>query len=219
MRAEKRDLLPVAITGGEGPSGCVAALTLDGTWVRPGPIAASTLYSSESPFSYGRLTSLVSKPCQADDARAEDHELLNSPCLGPVLSAETRMALYRRVEVNSVYQSLDGYHSLALIRPKLEKVYVRRSFKGVRYVRAVFCDGAGDNFDWIVMDLGFLRRVEPLDDGGVSSRLDAETERLQASSLWFALGLTNVDDRFPGRFGGCHPLVVGVHAEIEEIVE
>ncbi|MFD7424404.1 hypothetical protein ACFV6M_28730 [Streptomyces californicus] len=78
----------------------------------------------------------------------------------------------------------------------------QRSTGGRTFLRLEFTDNTGERFDWIVRD------VRLLDAGPGEIALPVGPE---APLLYAAVGLTHPNHRFPGRFRGCHPLVVGLH--------
>jgi hypothetical protein len=136
----------------------------------------------------------------------------------PRITARTRCgeaeALLERRLDRDVEAAFAGTRSLGIVAAVVERVYVRRSTGGRRFVRVAFSDAARQQYDWIVPELRFRRVVEPHVSGDELSADAAERLRcaLRAGRTYLCIALTKPNDRFPGRFGGCHPLVVGVHS-------
>jgi hypothetical protein len=89
----------------------------------------------------------------------------------------------------------------------VREVYLRRSTGGRIFVRCRFADGSGAGYDWIVPEIAFAARAREL----IHSGRPGTGDLAGAEAVYLALGLTKPNGRLPGRFGGCHPLVVGVH--------
>lgn len=216
MTALRTRFLPLAITRVDDQHGCVGALRQEGGWVRPEPTLLADVTSPASRYRYFHWTSAALAPSTVPDARPEDRDLVAgeaAPRLeDPLPEAERRDFLRRHLD-DDVAQALAGERSLGLVQVELDGFTVRRSTGGRFFLRAQFADASGERYDWIVPDLALVDRVRPdVLDGVLDPRreqaLNALFRRLE---IYFALGLTKPNDRFPGRFRGCHPLVVGVH--------
>jgi hypothetical protein len=204
-------VLPYAITQVDAQHACVGSLTADGEWLRPEPVSMDMV---ESRFAYGAWTELDLGPSAHGDARPEDRSMRSDPAIVDRASPGAVHALARAKVDPDVVTALGGERSLGLVRATVERVYVKRSTGGRRFVRMAFTDGAGRAYDWIVPDLAFRRAIEGHVKG---DELDpAEGARvahgLNTQVTYLCLGLTKPNHKFPGQFRGCHPLVVGVHS-------
>jgi hypothetical protein len=207
--------LPLAITRVDDSFGCVGAVRETGGWVRPEPVRLADVESPASPYRYFHWTSAVLGPSTEPDARPEDRDIQEAgpPRLESALFADLRRSFVRGRLDADVERAFSDGRSLGLIEARLIRFYIKRSTGGRSFVRAVFRDPSETEYDWIVPDLSFNRAVWPHVSAG---ELEPEwSERLHLAfaglDLYLALGLTKPNDRFPGKFGGCHPLVVGVH--------
>lgn len=209
-------LLPLAITLVDDREACVGAVTADGRWVRPEPIAPAWVTGSAiDRFRYWRWTEVTIGPPVVAAPRPEDRALLDCahrPEAG--VSPAERAELLRRLADPSADSALgDARRSLALVRAEIQDLYARRSTGGRVFLRCRFRDGSGAEHDWIVPEVASGLRARPhlvgaRLDPGFQAQLVAD---LAGASVYLALGLTRPNGRFPGRYGGCHPLVVGVH--------
>ena len=202
-------LLPLAITGVDGHEACVGALDETGRWLRPEPVTIAEVTAADPAYRYWHWTEASLGPSTCDDARPEDRALLAPPRPGPpAVPAADRAALLDGHADTDVQAAIgDAHRSLGLVRADVREVYLRRSTGGRTFVRCRFTDGTGAEHDWIVPEIAFAARARELIHSGRSG-----TDGLAgAGAVYLALGLTKPNDRFPGRFGGCHPLVVGVH--------
>lgn len=197
-------VLPIAITRVDSDRGCVGALGRDGAWVRPGPVQLTELTAESPRYSYDRWVWIDAAPCLEKDARPEDRRLVGAPRSGDPIDSEDRAALLHAHADPSVEVAFARGRSLGAVCARVRRVYRRRSTGGRDVLRMDFEDDAGVRYDFIVPDLHFERWV------GARSEEDASSA-LAARKVLIALGLTKPNGRFPGRFGGCHPLVVGVH--------
>jgi hypothetical protein len=201
-------VLPVAITRVDGEQGCVGALGRDGAWVRPGPVQLTELTAESPCYSYDRWIWIDAAPCSEKDARPEDRRLVGAPRSGDSIDSADRAALLHAHADPSVEAAFACGRSLGAVCARVHRVYLRRSTGGRDFVRMDFEDDAGVKYDFIVPDLHFERWAR--------ARLEEDaTSALATRKVLLALGLTKPNDRFPGRFGGCHPLVVGVHTASE----
>ena len=209
--------LPLAITRVDDRFGCVGAVRdhAEG-WIRPEPTYLRDLEAADSVYTYDRWTVATVGPSSAQDARPEDRDVCltaEAPCAAEVLPKAERPVFLESNLDPDVNTAFAGERSLGLVRVELHRFYVRRSTGGRHFLRAEFTDRSSQDYDWIIPDLAFGARVWP---HVVAGQLDSEFEtRLRDAfahlEIYFALGLTKPNDRFPGRFRGCHPLVVGIH--------
>lgn len=211
-------LLPLAITRVDEEEACVGAVTATGEWVRPEPVhTAEVADPATAPFRYWHWTRARLAPPVVADPRPEDRALAGPPRLDErsTVPAGERPALLGKHCDASVEAVFEGARrSLALVRAEIEDLYVRRATGGRTFLRCGFRDPTGAAYDWIVPDIGFGALVWPhvtrqRIDPPVRARLLGALTR---SEVYLTLGLTRPNNRFPGRFGGCHPLVVGVHS-------
>lgn len=218
--SEERDIervrfLPLAITRVDERHGCVGAVREDGGWIRPEPTYLADVEAPDSPYSYDRWTVAEVTPSSSEDARPEDRDLApgaapraDEPL--PVAERPSFLARHLDADADSAFAE---ERSLGLVEVDLDRFYVRRSTGGRFFLRAEFHDGAGERHDWIVPDITFGDRLWPHVDEGILDPRVAESlaDTLADARVYFCLGLTHPNHRFPGRFRGCHPLVVGVH--------
>lgn len=214
--SEEVEILPMGITRVDANSGCVAALTLDGRWFRPGPVLAADLTVPHSPYRYRHrlLCQLGSAP--GADSRPEDRHLLGYAHLP---SGMTAMPESEWLDWcidhcdSSAVSSFSGQRSIGLIEAVPLRVYLQRSTGQRMFVRMVFRDPAGVSYDWIVPEIEFSRLSFALSRANADS-MDVSAlllPRLRDVRSFLCLGLTKPNNRFPGVFRGCQPLVVGVH--------
>ncbi|GII66828.1 hypothetical protein Skr01_69130 [Sphaerisporangium krabiense] len=214
-------LLPLAITKVDDHEACVGAVTEAGEWIRPEPVTTAQVTASDPPFRYWRRTEVPLGPSPEPGARPEDRAVRGTPVLDPAsyVPPEERPALLERLCAPDAEAAVGGARrTLGLIRAEVLDVTVRRATGGRAFLRCRFRDGAGAEYDWIVPEIAFGARVWPhVHDG----RLDPEYRAgllasLRGADTFLTLGLTKPNDRFPNRFGGCHPLVVGVHSAVPD---
>jgi hypothetical protein len=208
-------VLPMAITRADDTSACVGALTADGRWVRPEPVAlAQVADRATSAWRYRRWVAVRLAAPTVADPRPEDRTLLGEPVPGEQWPAGRCRDWAGRFADSTVVTALAGERSLGLVSATLHRVYVKAATRGRLFTRFVFSDRTGTEYDWIVPD---VETAGPLlaqaRDGSLPAEVADQTrDRLQQGGpLLLTLGLTRPNNRFPGRFRGCHPLVVGVH--------
>jgi hypothetical protein len=206
--------LPLAITRADAGSGCVGAVTADGAWIRPQPVGESEVEGPARRYHYGAWHEAVVSPADDPGARPEDHTL--SGPVGPPRWIEDERVLHQLLRSRpdaDVASALGGERSLGLVRARVSALYLKASLARKWFLRLVFTDASGASHDWIVPEvaLGALARphrgAEALDRGWAA----AVVGYWQEVETFLTLGLTRPNHRFPGRFRGCHPLVVGIH--------
>lgn len=203
-------ILPMAITEADDEHACVAALTEAGEWVRPEPVPLDAVADgAPAGWRYGRWMSVRLVAPTVADPRPEDRALLAEPAIGVQWPADRCRDWADRFTDPDVRSAFAGERSLGLVYARLHRAYVKAATGGRRFVRFAFSDSTGAEFDWIVPD---VRVARPLlaasrwpDGGPAHARLP------EPGPVLLTLGLTRPNNRFPGRFRGCHPLVVGVH--------
>ncbi len=205
--------MPLAITRVDGTEGCVGAVMEGGSWVRPQPVSVSDLTASDSSFCYFRWTTAELSASREADARPEDRQLTSTLDAQEFLR-DSKLGFLRALADPSVADAFAGHRSLGMLRVRVHRIYARRSTGGRVFLRAEFSDPAGHAYDWIIPELSFGQYAMPfLLDGELDkSFASALEERLRASETYFVLGLTKPNHRFPGKFRGCHPLIVGIHS-------
>ncbi|HEU5473537.1 MAG TPA: hypothetical protein VFV67_23065 [Actinophytocola sp.] len=212
---EPHAVLPMAVTQQSDTHACVGALTADGQWVRPEPVPLEQVRDrTGSPWRYNRWTAVdLGEPTVADP-RPEDRELCAEPRPAEHWSAARCREWTDRYVDRGVHEALGGQRSLGMVYADLHRVFTRRATRGRVFLRFAFSDATGEEFDWIVPDVDtsgpLLARAE---DGALPDDVarHARDSLLRNGPLLLTLGLTRPNNRFPGKFRGCHPLVVGVH--------
>jgi hypothetical protein len=204
----------MAITKADETHACVGALTADGEWVRPEPVTLNDVAGSASAWRYQHWTRAVLGPPTVEDPRPEDRALLGRAELADRWSAARCRHFADSYVDATVYQALSGDRSLGMVYARLHRIYLKRATRGRVFLRFVFSDATGEEFDWIVPDIAISvpLRAQGRDGqlpGPAAERSCAALQ--QHGPLLLTLGLTRPNNRFPGKFRGCHPLVVGVH--------
>lgn len=207
-------ILPMAITKADDTHACVGALTTDGQWVRPEPVTLGDVSGNASAWRYERWTRVTLGPPVVDDPRPEDRALSGGPeATGGWPAARCRQFADSHVDA-TVEDALSGDRSLGMVHANLHRVYAKRATRGRVFIRFVFSDATGEEFDWIVPDITVsVPLLSQARDGQLPATAAEGVRRVlqEHGPLLLTLGLTRPNNRFPGRFRGCHPLVVGVH--------
>lgn len=210
--------LPLAITRVDEHDACVGSIADDGRWVRPSPVTLAEVTSPGTPYRYFCWVEAQMKPSALPDARPEDHDLCNengSPKMLSSLADDERLKFLLTHLDPDVESAFANERSLGLVEVSVGKVYLKQATGGRHFIRVSFSDASGTNYDWIVPDIMFGRVVWPL----VAEKVlpPAAANRLHAVlgnvRTFFTVGLTNPNQRFPGKFRDCHPLVVGIHTD------
>jgi len=210
--------LPLAITNATEKEACVGAIADDGSWLRPEPVFVHDVAAFDTPYIYFHWISANLSPSVASDRRPEDRNLREDgsrPELLYSIAPRERLPFLEQHLDPSVECAFAGNRSLGLVRVSVRKVYAKLSTGGRLFLRTEFTDQSGTSYDWIIPEVTFNKIVQPylfieeIAPEFCSSLLDT----LQHAATFFAVGLTKPNFRFPGRFRGCHPLVVGIHSE------
>ncbi len=206
---------PLAITRSDNTYGCVGSVTQSGQWIRPIPILASTLEQEHSIFKYFNWTQIQVDISHEPDARLEDRQLINTEKISDrIICDHDRLCLFDSILKNNVDDVFNDSVSLGLIRAQIKNLYIKRSTGRRLFIRCVFEDTSGENYDWIVPEIQLGKIVWPYvekDESLNNDVLDSLLNRFSRTQVYLTLGLTTPNNRFPGRFRGCHPLVVGIH--------
>ncbi len=208
MTTGRLTLVPLAVTLADGEAACVAGLSDDGAWLRPEPIAAGQVTGDDPVYDFFRPVGLDLAPSVEPDARPEDRAVVTGPHPGASVPAPQRAALLRAHADHTVEDAFRGERSTGLVQVRPLRLRHRRATGGRTFLRLTFTDASGTEYDWIVRDVRLLRDLAP---GADADDLAPALAGPQAPALYLAIGLTKPNGRFPGRFRGCHPLVVGVH--------
>lgn len=211
--------VPLAITQSDSTHGCVAGLSVTGEWLRPEPIMAAEL-GKGSVYQYRRFCRAYLGPSEAEDCRPEDRHVLAPTTVATDMKTVTTDAAwlnwYRAHCDKHVESCFVGERSVGLIEVTPERVYAKRATGQRVFARMAFRDATGEAFDWIVPEIAFSSYVlERLSPNARAAEEAAILKPLQQRKVFLCLGLTKPNNRFPGKFRGCHPLVVGVHSFLE----
>lgn len=205
-------LLPLAITTEDEDWGCVAGLDRSGRWLRPSPIPAAWARDPSGPFRYRYWTALYILP-HPTSARPEDRAYRNPSAEGPVLDDTTYRSLLTKAADKNVATAFSGARTAGLVRARIEAIYARRHTRGRTFLRLAFQDADRQKFDWIVPEVATTKLFSgKVVDGTLDPTAAADwVAAANAVDVFLAIGLTLPNDRMPGIFRGCHPLVVGIH--------
>lgn len=210
-------LTPMVITRIDDVYGCVSALSPDGHWVRPEPVltgevtGASPYYRYRHPF-HCRITA-----SSAADRRPEDRELVAQldllPSAEPLSSQHLQAWMASHCDAN-VEDAFACERSVGLVEAAVERIYLQRSTQQRLFVRMVFRDASDTRYDWIVPDVSFSSQALEAMRGAADPELACAPllQKLKKSKIFLAVTLTQPNNRFPGVFHGCQPLVGGVHS-------
>ncbi len=203
LPSEMTEFVPLAVTLDGAGGACVAGVTAEGRWLRPEPVTAAQVAGPDPVYAVHHPVRLPLGPATGDGARPEDRAAAGAPRrAGPPAEPARRAALLAAVADPDVATAFAGGRSAGLVAVRPLGYRHQRSTGGRTFLRLEFTDNTGERFDWIVRD------VRLLDAGPGEIALPAGPE---APLLYAAVGLTHPNHRFPGRFRGCHPLVVGLH--------
>ncbi|MFI6287523.1 hypothetical protein ACIBCM_22725 [Streptomyces sp. NPDC051018] len=204
--APVREIVPLAVTLDTEGGACVAGVGADRRWIRPEPVAAGQVTGGDPVYAMHRPVLLALGPAAGPAVRPEDRSVHGTPrSAGPGLGPAEQSALLAAVADPDVGTAFAGERSAGLVAVRPLRWYRRRSTGGRTFLRLEFTDRSGERFDWIVRD------VRLLGADGRAPRLPALPAGPEAPEVYAAVGLTHPNGRFPGRFRGCHPLVVGLH--------
>ena len=193
---------------------CVGALTPDGSWVRPETPLLSDVRSPYSVYSYFQWATAELGSSLEPDPRPEDHHLLHEPVAEDRIPEVDWFEFLNRHSDRGAQEAFAGLRSLGLIKAKVRRIYMKQSTGGRSFLRCEFVDGRGDAYDWIISEWKFPELTAPFVQ---NHELQPETAvRLNAflaeAETFFTVALTKPNNRFPGKFRGCQPVIIGFHS-------
>lgn len=208
--AQQELIYPLVITLDTDGAACVSGCTEDGVWFRPEPVTAVQVQADDALYQYFRPVLVGLTPSHESDARPEDRFVARaaSPA-GDALSGFERDALLQKIADASVEEAFAGGRSVGVVELRVRRVYAQRATGGKTFLRLEFADATDEVFDWIIRDIQLLQAFP--DPAAAHDELDRLTTRIAGVPRHVSIGLTKPNGRFPGRFRGCHPLVVGMH--------
>ena len=207
---EIHQLLPLAITKSDEEYGCVGGLSLTGEWIRPIPIKVKSLIESNSPFQYRQRTNIVVNNEKIyDTIRPEDRKLISIDNNKHPITHNQMIEIIGNHLDNDVDEAFSHNRSLGLIQATVHDIYLKPSTQKRIFIRMKFSDNKNNEYDWIVPEINLGKQIWGLD------ALETQIKFLRSHTTCLCLGLTLPNNRFPGLFRGCHPLVVGVHTKKE----
>ncbi len=192
---------------------CVGALRPDGSWVRPETPTMAEIKAKNSAFGYFRWASAALGQSIGTNPRPEDHYMLHAPLGEEKLSDAAQLEFLRKHQDAGAEAAFAGERSLGLIRVNVQRVFYKRSTGGKTFLRAEFTDAAGETYDWIIAEVRFPEEIAPyLVDGQITPEFGEKLRNIfNSSETYFAISLTKPNNRFPGKFRGCHPVIFGIH--------
>ena len=209
---QQETLIPLVITLDTESGACVSGLTRDGRWLRPEPVTVEQVSPDNALYRYFHPVTVGMSASHAADARPEDRDIVRpAEPAGPALPAAQRVALLDRFADPSVAEAFSGSRSVGVVRVQVHRLHWQRSTGGKNFLRMEFADPLGEIHDWIVRDIQLLQAFPHPQSQVGTSTLETFLGHLAAEPIYISVGLTKPNGRFPGRFRGCHPLVVGVH--------
>lgn len=203
--------LPLALTLTENGA-CAAGLGEDGTWYRPEPVSKSLINGGATVLSYDTWRQVRLGPL-AKPAPPENHRFLgfDSP-REKFAPPEQRLELLGQVAHPSVADLFDGDQTLGCIRANIDDIYSRRHTGGRSFLRLVFSDVTGAQFDWVLPEHRVTQKWKAASEMQASTLVQPELLQGTGQDAYLTLALGDRNNRFPGKYDGRHPLVVGVHS-------
>lgn len=202
-------ITPLAITRVDEQSGCVAGLTEQGLWIRPQPVSLNALVKPPYQFCYEKIVTLTLNKKNNDNTRTEDYTLIDIAATNQQktkFNSVIKQALIERFLDLNVTTAFTKLRSVGIIRATIHDLYYKRATGGRTFLRMKFSDITGKIYDWIVPEINLNHAVKQ------SSSPNELVDRLsKLPHIYLTIGLTLPNNRFPGKFRGCHPLVVGLH--------
>jgi hypothetical protein len=205
--------VPMGISKVSDVEACVGAISEDGSWVRPETPTLAEVKASDSPFVYFQWANAELGESLARDPRPEDHHMVRRALPETSISEQERLAFIHTHLDPSAEAAFSGLRSLGLIKVQVHKFYMKQSTAGRRFLRVEFTDAKGDTYDWIVSEVKFPEKIAPyLRENEITPEFGKKlADFFQSAEVYFTLALTKPNNRFPGKFRGCHPVVIGIH--------
>ncbi len=205
--------VPLGISKVSDLEACVGAISADGSWVRPETPTLAEVKASDSPFVYFQWANAGLGESLAGDSRPEDQHMVRRATREHSIAEEERLQFMRAHLDPSAEEAFSGLRSLGLIKVQVHKFYMKQSTAGRRFLRVEFTDGKGDTYDWIISEVKFPEAIAPyLTEHEITPELGKKlADFFQCAEVYFTIALTKPNNRFPGKFRGCHPVVIGIH--------
>ena len=217
VETESLSLVLLVITRVDFEHACIAGLDSRGRWIRPMPVQIPEVDGEHARFAFASRYNVKLQGRPGEDSRPEDRKLVKEHFFmepGEALPANEVERLCERSQDVDVDACFARERSAGLIRATAVRVYLQRGFQQRSFVRMVFTDASGQEFDWLVADLHFSDWAAS-EHQRHSNREAAEAailKPLSESNLYLALTLTTPINRPRGVIRGCQPLVGGVHS-------
>jgi hypothetical protein len=213
--------VPMGISKVSDVEACVGAIAENGTWVRPEIPTLTEVKASDSPFVYFQWANAELGESLAQDPRPEDHHMVRRAQKENCLPEQDRLDFIRRHLDPSAEAAFAGLRSLGLIKVQVHRFYMKQSTGGRVFLRVEFTDGKGDTYDWIVSEVKFPEVIAPyLVNADIPPELTGKLIGIfQSAEVYFTIALTKPNNRFPGKFRGCHPVVIGIHTAPDYCVQ
>ncbi len=202
-------ILPLAVTMSDDKNACVAGINKHKDWIRPGPIDCEHIENALYSYQYWNQLTLIKD--DSISARPEDHIIKSvSEDNHEAVTEKSKLQLIKVIEDDCAIDSFSKNRSVGIINVNVHNLYWKRSTGGRRFLRLCFTDSTLESFDWIVPE---LRIGEYADQFKIkeSNEITPLLQNLKSTEVYLTIGLTKPNNRFPGKFRGCHPLIVGVH--------
>lgn len=207
--------IPLAITRVDQTFACVGAITDEGRWVRPEPVLLREVEDPAGPYHYHVWVRAVLGRSIASEPRPEDCAVLpdQTPQVETIMHAGERQEFMCRHTDSDVDSVFCNGRSLGLIEARVLHLYSRKSTRGRHFICSKFQDRSGKIYDWVVPELRFCTHFgHQVERQEMMVPFPTGILRIfEQVQCFLSVGLTRPNHRFPGAFGGCQPLVVGVH--------
>lgn len=212
--AETVRFIPMGISKVSDSEACVGAIAENGAWVRPETPSLAEVIAVNPTFSYQQWSSAGLASSVETDARPEDRHMVQQARVERPLPEGTWADFLKTHLDGSVEEVFSDLRSLGLIKVQLQSLYFKQSTGGRTFLRASFEDAVYETYDWIVSEVRLSQELAPhMIEGAIPPALvNALSHFLRSAELFFVIALTKPNNRFPGKFRGCQPIVIGVHS-------